>query len=68
MASRATLAPQMEQPDPLIDRHSSDVPPKPTNEGLELGQEPLSSGPNEGLYSRLDMLPTPRSMDTEGQP
>jgi hypothetical protein len=42
-------------------------PPKPTN-SLELGQEPLSSGPNEGLRSSLDALPLPQSMVVEGQP
>ena len=42
-------------------------PPKPTN-SLELGWEPLSSGPNEGLHSSLDALPLPRSMAVEGRP
>jgi hypothetical protein len=42
-------------------------PPKPTNSS-ELGREPLSSGPNEGLPPRLSVLLAPRSMATEGQP
>jgi hypothetical protein len=58
MASGAALAPQMEQPDPPIDGRSGDAPLKPTN-SLELGWEPLSSGPNEGLHPRLSALPAP---------
>jgi hypothetical protein len=58
IASGATPTPKMEQPDPSIDGRSSDAPPKPTN-SLELGQEPLSSGPNKGLHPRLDALPAP---------
>ena len=37
MASGATLAPQMEQPDPPIDGSSGDAPPKPTNSQSEVG-------------------------------
>jgi hypothetical protein len=58
MALGAMPAPQLKQPDPPIDGRSGDAPPKPTN-SLELGQEPLSSGPNEGLCSRLGVLPIP---------
>jgi hypothetical protein len=58
MASGATPAAQMEQPDPLIDGRSGDATSKPTN-SLKLGHEPLSSGPNEGLHPRLGVLPVP---------
>ena len=54
----------MEQPDPRSTDAQVEHPLKPTN-SLELGQEPLSSGPNEGLYLRLGALPTPRSMAVE---
>ena len=42
-------------------------PPKPTN-SLELGREPLSSGPNKGLRLSLSVLLGPQSMATEGLP
>jgi hypothetical protein len=57
-ASRAVSTLQTEQPDPPIDGHSGGTPPKPTN-SLELGQGPLSAGPNEGPSPELDALPVP---------
>ena len=56
MASGAASAPQTEQLDPPIDGCSGGGPPKPTN-SPELGQEPLSGGPNEGPLLELGMLP-----------
>ena len=53
MASGATLAPQTEQPDPPIDGRSADASPKKPTNSPELGQEQLSSGPNEGPRLRL---------------
>jgi hypothetical protein len=68
MALKAALAPQTEQPDRLIDGHSGGASPiKPTN-SPELGQEPLSDGPNKSLCLSLSVLSLPRSMATEGQP
>jgi hypothetical protein len=67
MALGVVLAPQMEQPDPQSTGARVERPPKPTN-FLELGQEPLSSGPNEGLCLRFNALPMPRSMATEDWP
>ena len=58
MASGATLAPQMEQLDPPIDGHSGSTSPKPTNPP-ELGQEPLSDGPNEGPPPKIRALHMP---------
>jgi hypothetical protein len=58
MASGATSAPQTEQLDPSIDEHSGGAPLKPTN-FLELDQEPLSDGPNEGPPPKLGTLPMP---------
>ena len=56
MASGATLAPQPERPDPPIDGHSGDAPPKPTN-FLELGWETLSSGTNEAPHPKAQCAP-----------
>jgi hypothetical protein len=67
MASRAVSAPQTEQPDPPIDGHSGGMPPKPTN-SMELGQGPLSTGPNEGPSPELGVLPMPQCMAIEGLP
>jgi hypothetical protein len=59
MTSGAVLAPQMEQPDPPERRAlGCIIAKKPTN-SLELGREPLSSGPNEGLCLGLGVLPSP---------
>ena len=45
----------MEQLNPPIDGRSGGAPPKPTN-SLELGQEPLSGGRNEGPLLELSAL------------
>ena len=45
----------MEQLDPLIDGRSGGAPPKPAKV-LELGQEPLGGGPNEGPLLELGVL------------
>jgi hypothetical protein len=60
MALGATLAPQTEQPNPLINGRSGGASPqeKPTH-SPELGQEPLSSGPNKGLRPSLSELLSP---------
>jgi hypothetical protein len=58
IASGAMPAPEIEQLDPPIDGRSDNAPLKPTN-SVELGQELLSSGPNEGLHPRLSALPAP---------
>ena len=67
MASRAALAPQMEQPNPLINEGSGGAPQKSTN-SPELGQEPPSDGPNKGPLPKLSVLPVPRPMVVEGHP
>jgi hypothetical protein len=59
MASGAALAPQMEQPDPLIDGHSGGASPTKPNNSPELGQEPLSDGPNKSLCLSLSVLSLP---------
>ena len=58
---------QNKQPNPSIDGASSGAPPKPTN-ALELGQGPLSDGPNEGPLPKLGTLPMPQPMVVEGPP
>ena len=67
MALGAALAPQTEQLNPSIDGCLGGASLKPTNSS-ELGQELLSSGPNEGLHLRLGALLAPRSMAKEGRP
>jgi hypothetical protein len=57
----------MEQPDPAIDGHSGNMPPKPTN-SLELGWELLSDGPNKGPLPELGVLPVPRPVAMKGLP
>jgi hypothetical protein len=61
MAKRAMPTPQTEKPNLSIIESPGGMPPKPTN-SLELGRELLSSGPNEGSPSELDVLPTPQPM------
>jgi hypothetical protein len=56
MASGAASAPQMKQPNPLIDRRSGGASPKKPTNSLELGREPLCGGPNKGPRSSLDAL------------
>jgi hypothetical protein len=43
-------------------------PPKKLTNSLELGQDMLSGGPNEGLCPSLDALLLPQSMAVEGRP
>jgi hypothetical protein len=58
MASGVVPAPKTEQLDPRIDGCSGGSPPKPTN-SPDLGQEPLSDGPNKGPPPKLGALPMP---------
>ena len=67
MTSCATAAPQIEQPNPLVDGRSGGALSKPTN-SPELGWEPLSGRPNEESPPKLGALPMPQPMATEGQP
>ena len=57
MALGATLDPRMEHPDPPINGHSGGASPKTPTDSPELGQEPLSSRPNEGpIHARRALL------------
>jgi hypothetical protein len=67
MVSGVASALRMEELQPPIDGGSSGAPPKPTN-SPELGQEPLSDGPNEGPPPKLGMVLVPRPMAIEGWP
>ena len=59
MASGAAPAPQMEQLDLSINGCSGGAPAKKPTNSLELGQELLSSVPNEGPYLSLGALLVP---------